>query len=209
MMKRWLLVGIVLVAAGLGVGWAIRPGVDFSSPRATARTFYISLMRGYPQITRQSLVDQQQAQVLPEMRSLVENVVAAQDAAEAKFGDPGKAVSSGLPSLDDIDSAAETIQGDSAILAPKKLASIKAKFRRIEGHWRLDLFSTLGLEQETLATVKQVISAMAKGAGDVKAKIERGEIRSAEQADAALKASLVGPVAFLKMQRAFRALMPR
>jgi hypothetical protein len=199
--KRWLWFGLVLVAAGLAVGWIYKPKEDYSSPKATAKTFYVALMRGYEQIARNSLLDPKQAEILPDMRVLVENVIAAQEAAEKKWGTAGKGVNSGLPSLKDIEEAQETTNGNSAVLIPRTISGLRAKFEQVGGQWKLDLLSTFQLEQETPAVARELMQAMAKGAGDVKAGIESGRVKSAEEADQKLKASLVMPVATLRIER--------
>ena len=47
-------------------------------------------------------------------------VRSAQKEAVAKFGDSGKEVSGDLPTLEDVDEASETIEGDCAVLTVER-----------------------------------------------------------------------------------------
>lgn len=178
-LPMWVLAGLSLVIAGC------EPSEDYSTPKSAVKSLYYSLALDKPENAKGAVVDQIQADVVVELKDLLKSVLAAQDAAVEKFGKPGKGVSGGLPSLDDIDAAQQTVEGDKAELAVTGMGK-KLKLRRIAGKWKVDAFSLLGINPPNADTARKMITAATEAVRDVSAKIKAGHYKSAEEAQVAL-----------------------
>lgn len=174
----------ILCLIGLVAGCG--PGEDYSTPKSAVKSLYAALVGGSVASARGAVCDEKQAAVLDEMKSLILGVMAAQDAATARFGDGGSSVSGGLPSMDDIDKATETIDGETATLAMQN-SDKSVRLKKIAGKWKVDLFSVLGINPDSIDTAKRVLTSVGKAATATAQQIKNGQFKSAQAADDALQ----------------------
>jgi hypothetical protein len=156
---------------------------DWSTPKVAARTFYVALLQGDAATARASIADAQ-AGMFDEIKALAEGIVAAKDAAKQRFGESGDAVSGGLPSLDELESCQEQIEGDAATLTFKNRNTLPVKLRKIADKWKVDVAQTLSLPsgkaREILKSVVAAVSAHAQ-------KIRSGDFKNAADAEVGLQ----------------------
>jgi hypothetical protein len=195
MRMKWMgAIGLLTAALALVLYAGCKPRADYSTPKKAVRSFYVALVSDGAESARAAVSDSLQAEVLADLRTLVTKVLAAQEAAEARFGQSGAAVCGGLPSLDDIDQAAETIQGDTATLALKN-QSKQLKLKRVDGQWKLDVFSILGIDPKDKDSARRMLAAAASAADRVAQQIKSGQYKSADDASAALNSGMAMAVA--------------
>lgn len=195
MRAKWMgTIGLLAVATALLLYAGCKPRADYSTPKKAVRSFYVALVTDGAESAKAGVADALQAEVMAELRTLVNKVLAAQEAAEAKFGQSGASVSGGLPSLDDIDQASEKIEGDTATLAlrnqPKQL-----RLKRVDGQWKLDVFSVLGIAPKDKESARRMLSAAAGAADHVAQQIKSGHYKTAGDASAALSMGMTMAVA--------------
>jgi len=191
-MLRW---SAVLVLGALLIGCNRE---DYSTPRHAARTFYIALVKGELDRAERGLCDQSQAPLLSEVQQLVSEVLDAQKAAVEKFGEGGKAVTGGMPSLDDLDGASEVVNGSSASVSPRDGSRLVVKLRRIRDQWKVDLLATFELQGGDVATAQRTIRAVRQMVAAHTRRIREGHYQSATEAESALQSCIRSPVAMQK-----------
>jgi len=172
---------------------------DYSSPKAAARTFYIAVVKGNMDRARRSLCDAKQQPLLDQMQALIADIFAAQDAAVEKFGDSGKNVTGGLPSLDDISQAAEKTEGDLVMLAPSDASKLRIVLRKVGTEWKVDLLASLSLDPNDTDKATQFIQSARKLVKEHIVSIRNGKYRSAQEAEAALQGCVRNPMAMAQV----------
>ncbi len=133
---------------------------DWSTPKIAARTFYVALLNGDAATAKASIADHQ-AGMFDNIKALAKGIVAAKDAAKAKFGDSGESVCGGLPSLEELGSCQEQIQGDSATLTFENRNTLPVKLRKIADKWKVNVAQTLSLPSAKAdEIIKSVVAAV-------------------------------------------------
>jgi hypothetical protein len=183
LMLRFCWISLLCFAAMLA---GCSAGEDYSTPRNAVKSLYAALVAGSVSSARGAVCNEEQQAVIEEMKALIVGVLAAQDAATARFGSSGASVFGGLPSMDDIDQAIECIQGDTATLAIKN-SEKQIQLKKISGQWKVDLFSVLGLTPDSTEKAKRAITSAGKAATAVAKRIKEGQFNSLKAADEALQ----------------------
>ena len=174
---------------------------DYSTPKKAARTFYIALMRGDVARAANGLADPAQAAVLPDIDALVKEILAARDEAIKKFGKAGEAVDGGMPSLDELDGAAENITGQTAIVSPGDTSKLSVSLKQIKGEWKVDLLTTFSIQSHDINEAKKVIQAARQSVAAHVKRIHDGEYRDAREAETALETSIRSPMVMGELMR--------
>ena len=184
-MLRWLVVGVVGMAiAALVVVKQLRRE-DYSTPRSAVKSFYVALVTGSTDSAKAAITEPTQGDLVDEIKLLVEAVRSAQKEAVARFGDSGKDVSGDLPTLADVDEASETIEGDCAVLTVER-SKRSVKLKKVNGSWKVDVFSLLGIDAKNAEAVKRGLASGAQVARQIAQKIKEGQYASAQAANEAL-----------------------
>ena len=190
--------GILKWSGGLGLSFCIiaaplgyyvmqkLPHQDYSTPKSACKSLYYAIVGGSTDAAKAAVTDQKQGEVIAEMKTLIQSIMDARRQAVAKFGEGGKGVSGGLPTLDDIEQGQEQITGDTATVAVR-CSSKPLVLKRVNGKWKVDLFSILPINPQDISTTKKLLSAASSAASQVAKRIQSGEFKSAEDANAALK----------------------
>jgi hypothetical protein len=192
MRRALMLAGALLLGAASGLllfialGW--RP--DYSTPRAAARTFYIAIMTGDLDTARESVCDARQAELLEDLREMVQSVLAARQAAITRFGEPGQRVSGGLPSLEELGQADEQVRGDAAALVCADPDTLRIRLKRGAQQWKVDLLATFSLDEMDQPLARKVLQLARQSIAEHARNIEAGRYDSPQEADAALRSAL-------------------
>lgn len=195
-MRHWGTSSVLLISILAGCGTR----EDYSTPKSAARTFYVALTSGDDVVAGQALMDAAQRQVLGDVKALIEQLLAAQEATQARFGsDPSG--SGGLPSLADIESAAEQIQGDSAMLIPVNPSILRIQLRKVEGNWKLDLFSTFSLGNRDPQGARAIVQSACRSVASHLDRLRAGQYKSAREADEALQRTITMAAVIGSLQR--------
>jgi hypothetical protein len=196
-MTRWR-TGLVLLLGLVGIGCNRE---DYSTPKKAARTFYVALMSGETARAANGLADPAQAAVLPDIDALVKEILAARDAAVQKFGKSGETVDGGIPSLDDLDGAAETITGQTATVCPNDNSKLSISLKQIGSQWKVDLLETFSIDGRDITKARQVIQAAKQSVAEHVQRIRNGKYRDAAEAETALAASIRNPLMMEEIMR--------
>jgi hypothetical protein len=188
-------IGLLTALLALLLYAGCKPRPDYSTPKKAVRSFYVALVTDGAESAKVAVTDSLQAEVLADLKTLITHVLAAQEAAEARFGKQNAAtVSGGLPSLDDIDQASETIEGDTATLTVKSHAK-QLRLKKVDGQWKLDVFSVLGIAPKDKESARRMLTAAAQAAQHVAQQIKSGQYKTADDASAALNTGMAIAVA--------------
>lgn len=184
-MLRWLVVGVVGITIGALVIVSRLRQEDYSTPKSAVKSFYVALVTGSTDSARAAITDSAQGDLVVEIKSLVEAVRAAQKEAVTRFGDSGKSVSGDLPTLEDVDTASEQIDGDRAVLTVER-SRRSVKLRKVNGVWKVDVFSLLGIDAKNAEAVKRGLASGARVARQIAQQIKDGQFATAHAANEAL-----------------------
>jgi len=92
-----------LVAAPLGYYVKGKlPRQDYSTPKSACKSLYYAIVGGSTESAKAAVTDKQQGEIIAEMKLFIQRIMEARRQAVAKFGEGGKSVSGGMPTLDDI-----------------------------------------------------------------------------------------------------------
>lgn len=203
MQRGLVLAGALLLGIGLAVFLGLRHTADYSTPRSAALTFYIALMTDDLSTARESVCDPKQAELMDDLRGMIQSVLVARDAAIARFGDMGQGVSGGLPSLDDLSGADEQVEGDSAALLCIDPGTITLRLKRSAEQWKVDLFATFSLSPSDHAMARRMLQAAGISISEHAKGIQEGKYPTAHEANTALKAALAQAAVNAKMGQLF------
>jgi hypothetical protein len=195
---KWWFAGLLVLGLVLGC-----EREDYSTPKRAARTFYIAVASGDIARARNGLSDPAQAPLLDDVVALVKEILAARDAAQRKFGKDGQSVSGGLPELEEIESANESINGETATVAPPGQDKLEFKLARVNGQWKVDLLRSFGLESATIERAREVVKSAREAVAANVQRLREGKFASARDADAAIQSSVRTPLVLAQLLRRF------
>lgn len=201
MRRGVILAGALLLGIGLALFLGLRRTADYSTPRSAARTFYIALMTDDLETAKASLCDAKQAGLMDDLSGLVRSVLAAREAAIARFGEGGEGVSGGLPSLEDLDRADEKVEGNAATLHCIDPETVSLRLVRAASQWKVDLLRTFSLGEMDDATVRKTLQSAGTAVAEHTSAIKSGRFSTAQEANAALKSAITQAVLSAKVRQ--------
>ena len=199
MRRNLILASALLLGIGLALFLGLGRRADYSTPRSAARTFYIALMTDDLETARASVCDAKQAGLMEDLRGLVRSVLAAREAAIARFGEVGQGVSGGLPSLEDLDRADEQVDGNSATLLCVDPDTLSLRLAHAAGQWKVDLFRTFSLSEMDYAAAHKTLRRAGDAVAEHASGIQAGRYTTAQEANAALKSAITKAVLAAKL----------
>ena len=156
------------------------PNVRDKTPELAIRSFFTALSNGDTDGACELLVSpkkmRQYCKIQTEITGAFKNLA---DAAEAAFGDDGKVLQLPNPALEAmkrLGDVSPTVNGDEAEWRTNPAAPMKLK--RIDGHWKLDLFSSFNKKPEQFELTNKVMSRVAKYVGEIAADMNKGRYES-------------------------------
>lgn len=191
----------LMIAAPLAARAAVE--VDLTSPKSAARTFGQGMSQGDIEAVKASAIaTAEQQKALEALSAVVSNFKKVEEAAIAKFGETaGKTVASQQQmsigeELEKIDSATETITGDTAVLAAEG-SQEPLHLRKVDGQWKVDFAAMPGTEQ--VAQAIPMITAMAGAADELAAEITADKYKTADEAKNALGQKMMAAMMSMQM----------
>lgn len=190
-MFRKLAVVATVVAGLAGAAPSVSAAVevDLTSPKSAARTFGQGMSEGdIDAVKAAAIADEQQQLALEALVSVVSNFKKVETAAVAKFGEAGKSVASQQQmsigeELEKIESAIETIEGETATLASEG-SDDPLHLRKVGDDWKVDFAAMPGTDQ--VAQAIPMINAMAGAADELATEISADKYKTADEAKNAL-----------------------
>ena len=203
MQRGLVLAGALLLGIGLAMFLGLRHTVDYSTPRSAALTFYVALITDDLPTARASVCDSTQAELMDDLRGMIQSVLTARDAAIARFGDMGQGVSGGLPSLDDLAAADEHVEGNSAALHCIDPSTLSLRLKRSAEQWKVDLFATFSLSTSDHAMARRMMQLAGVSIAEHAKSIQDGKYGTAHEANTALKTALAQAAVNAKIGQLF------
>lgn len=181
--------GVVLCVLGLIAGCE---GSEYSTPKGAAESLAAAMEKGDVEgVKRASAGGDPKA--VEGMTKVVAAMKELNDAAVAKFGDQGKGIASNGPG-GDLDMARKVreaevkIEGDTVTLTVKG-DDDPLKLKKVDGEWKVDLSEMAG---PAAAMGAAMFDGMASAAKQTAADIKAGKYKTAEEAEAAFTAQMMG-----------------
>jgi hypothetical protein len=181
---------------------ASRPVLDQSSPKALLRSFYASHGDVDEQTIRSLLhASNPVEQKVLDSRVQIELANSRLRAAEkAKFGRsmtaPSVSATMEATPLSELDTFAEKIEGDHAVVSSPRVPSASMEFVRIDGKWKLPIASLVGKLDGTVAeTMGAATAAQVQIIDGLTAEVRAGKLATEEQVRAELAKRLEARIA--------------
>jgi hypothetical protein len=160
---------------------------DDTTPDGAIRVFFQAIADGDAKLAQSYLLDPTPMKEWTEVQSSMSLAFKRLATAAARFSDEGKSLQTPVPALLAIQKL-ETVkveqEGDSAQWPSNP--QVPMKLQRVEGHWKLDLFSSFQ-KPEHLEMMNRVQGRIAKYVDRIAADIESGKLDSVDSVRAEMR----------------------